>query len=388
MHHVDRLILNHIQNAFPLDPRPYRLVAEDAGISEVEAWQRVQTLRKDSIIRRIGGIFDSRRLGYISTLCAAHVPAEKIDILADWMNSVNEITHNYLRDHYFNMWFTIIAVSKTRLDDILDKVKAILSSDEVYSLPAKRVFKIGVHFDLVSNESNPLKIIDDQDSKDSRWNIKKENNLNNLSSNKNTMSCIRNPKTNKASSTNNNAENCHCENTTGITESALKITEDDKALIRLLQEDLSQSLTPFHDLASQLGRDESFIIQNSNKLLNHNVMRRLGAVLVHHKAGFTSNAMGVWMVPKEKIVETGTIMAQFKEVSHCYERPSLPDWPYNVFTMIHGQSDADCQEIINRIAQATRIQDHAMLFSQSELKKSSMRYFIEDPEKAFQPNVI
>lgn len=364
MHHVDRLILNHIQNAFPLDPKPYRLLAEDTGVSEVEVWQRVQTLRKDGIIRRIGAIFDSRRLGYISTLCAAHVPTDKIEILAEWMDSVHEITHNYLRDHHFNMWFTIIAVSQTRLDKILDQVKTILGSNEVYSLPAKRVFKIGVHFDLLSHKTNLKKSMNNQERKDENINL---------------ANCGIN---------NNSKINYHSAITTQKTENARKITEDDKALIRLLQEDLSQSLTPFHDMASQLGRVESSIIEDIKSLMNDNVIRRLGAVLVHHKAGFTSNAMGVWIVPEEKITEIGATMAQFKEVSHCYQRPSLPDWPYNVFTMIHGQSDEECQEIMHRIAQATRIQNHAMLFSQRELKKSSMRYFIEEAEQISQANVI
>ena len=321
---VDQVILNKIQVAFPLALRPYQLIGEEAGITENEAWHRVTALRKKGIIRRIGGIFDSRSLGYVSTLCAAEVPEAKIPILSELMQGITEITHNYLRNHpKYNLWFTIIAESQERLEEVLAIVKAALVSNEVYNLPAIEVFKIGVLFSLGSESMvNP----------NSGYTIPKQF-----------------PK--------------------------YILSEKDKALIKLLQDDLPTSLCPFSDLAKELGMDERSVIANTQLFLDNSVMRRLGAILVHRKAGFTSNAMGVWIVPEEKVSEIGPKMAEFQEVSHCYQRPALPDWPYNLFTMIHGHSDQECQQIMASISEVTEVKDYALLFSYKELKKSSMRYF-------------
>ncbi len=322
---VDRVILNKIQVAFPLDFRPYQLIGKEAGISEHDAWQRVTALRKKGIIRRIGGIFDSRNLGYVSTLCAAEVPEAKIPILAELMQGITEITHNYLRNHpKYNLWFTIIAESQERLEEVLAIVKDTLDSNKVYNLPAIEVFKIGVLFSLGSESMvNP----------NGRYTIPKQ-----------------------------------------ITKYIL--SEKDKALIKLLQDDLPTSLNPFSDLANKLGMDERSLIANTQLFLDNSLMRRLGAILVHRKAGFTSNAMGVWIVPEGKVSEIGSMMAEFQEVSHCYQRPALPDWPYNLFTMIHGHTDQECEHIMANISAATGVTDYALLFSYKELKKSSMRYFM------------
>jgi len=320
---VDQAILNKIQVAFPLDSRPYLQIGEEVGISENEAWQRVDTLRKKGIIRRIGAIFDSRSLGYVSTLCAAKVPEAKISILAQLMQGITEITHNYLRNHpKYNLWFTIIAESQERLEEVLTIVQTSLNSKEVYNLPAIQVFKIGVVFSLGSESINP----------NEGYSIPKHF-----------------PR--------------------------YVITDKDKILIKQLQEDLPTSLRPFSDLAKGLEMDEGYVIANTQRLMDSSVMRRLGAILVHRKAGFTSNAMGVWIVPEDKVGEIGSMMAEFKEVSHCYHRPVLPDWPYNLFTMIHGHSDKECQRIMERISEVTGMKDYSLLFSYKELKKSSMRYF-------------
>ena len=325
---IDRLILNKIQLCFPVHAHPYRVIGIEIGQSETEVWQRVERLRGKSIIRRIGGIFESRRLGYVSTLCAAKVPIHKIPILAELMKGITEITHNYLRDHHsYNMWFTIIAVSEERLNQILTQIKTALGSDEVYSLPAIKVFKIGVIFDL--GEAEGVKTDNPDKSK------------------------------------------------TNEEPSSYVVTEDDRALIRILQEDIPNSWQPFSDIAVELGWDEELVIARTSNLLEHQVLRRLGAVLVHQKTGFTSNAMGVWIVPEQLVAEVGSKMGEFNEVSHCYQRTTLPDWPYNLFTMIHGQNDEECEQIMAKISEATGIDDYGMLYSHTELKKTSMKYFVE-----------
>lgn len=344
MDNLDRIILNTIQRNFPLDVRPYRRLAAEAGISEDEAWQRVQTLKANGIIRRIGGVFDSRSLGYVSTLCAAQAPAGKIPVLTALMEGITEITHNYLRDHHYNMWFTIIASSEERLQRILQQVREALGQDTVFSLPAQKIFKINVDFNFQDQETNRShNVIKVKDHGKEQQDVRQA--------------------------------------TEAGRNSSPVLTEDDKALVRLLQEDLPGSLTPFADLAGELEVNDQDVLEKIRRLLKTNVMRRLGAILVHHKAGFTANAMGVWVVPEERVEEAGFKMAGFPEVSHCYLRPKLPAWPYNIFTMIHGQSRQECRDIMEKISRSTQLQDYTMLFSESELKKSSMRYFLEGEEE-------
>lgn len=362
---VDRMILNKIQKAFPLDPYPYRLIGSETGIPEVEVWKRVEDLRQTGIIRRLGGIFDSRRLGYVSTLCAAKVPPEKIPILAELSQGITEITHNYLRNHLFNMWFTVIASSQERLEAILAQVRTALGSDDIYSLPALKVFKIKVIFDFHSENTHTNHTrredvgIQDEDMDediDEDIDIDEDEEADD--------------------GTNADAGDIGYFLTKKDNELYV-LTEEDKNLIRRLQDDLPNSLTPYTDLAAALGWDEEQIMSGIRRLYDYRILRRIGAILYHHKAGFTANAMGVWIVPEESVQEVGTRMAEFKEVSHCYQRPAFPDWPYNLFTMIHGQSDQACEQIMARLSQATGIKEYGMLFSESELKKSSMRYFIE-----------
>ncbi|MEJ5330318.1 MAG: AsnC family transcriptional regulator [Desulfobaccales bacterium] len=142
---VDRAILNEIQSHFPIVPRPYAEVGERVGVSEAEVLRRVQALVEAGVIRRIGANFTSRRLGYTSTLCAAHVPPAELEGFVEVVNRYPGVTHNYLRRHHYNVWFTLIAPSKARLEEILAEISRE-SGVEILSLPAVEVFKIKVDF--------------------------------------------------------------------------------------------------------------------------------------------------------------------------------------------------------------------------------------------------
>ncbi|RNC29725.1 MAG: hypothetical protein AWM53_00342 [Candidatus Dichloromethanomonas elyunquensis] len=337
MDEIDRILLNNIQHAFPIDLFPYRILGSEAGIEENEAWQRVEGFRKRGIIRRLGGVFDSRRLGYTSTLCAAKVPHDKILTVADFLNGINEVTHNYLRSYEYNMWFTIIAVSQEKLTKILRDVQQILGNGEVFSLPAQRVYKINVQFNLEKRKTENL-VKEKVDERFNRGIVAKN----------------------------------------VVSDKIFVPAEEDKMLIRLIQDNLPHSISPFAEIAQKLSWSKENVFSGISRLLENQVLRRFGAVLKHQKVGFTSNAMGVWIVPEDKIDACGYRMAQFKEVSHCYKRQTFPGWPYNLFTMIHGHTEKECSEIAERISHDTGIKDYKMLFSLSELKKSSMRYFTEE----------
>jgi DNA-binding Lrp family transcriptional regulator len=142
---LDKAILNEIQSHFPIVSRPYEEVGGRVGASEAEVVRRVRAMMASGVIRRLGANFTSRKLGYTSTLCAAHVPEELLERFVEVVNRYPGVTHNYLRQHHFNVWFTLIAESLERLDQILSEISAA-SGVEVLSLPAQEVFKIKVDF--------------------------------------------------------------------------------------------------------------------------------------------------------------------------------------------------------------------------------------------------
>ncbi len=145
---LDKAILNQIQSSLPVTPRPYAAVGESLGLSEAEVVERVGRLVQDGVIRRIGANFNSRQLGYTSTLCAAQVPPELIDHFMQIVNRYPGVTHNYLRRHRLNIWFTLIAESTQRIGEILEEIGKQSGIAEIYSFPAKRIFKIQVDFAL------------------------------------------------------------------------------------------------------------------------------------------------------------------------------------------------------------------------------------------------
>jgi DNA-binding Lrp family transcriptional regulator len=153
------------------------------------------------------------------------------------------------------------------------------------------------------------------------------------------------------------------------------LTEQDKQIIRELQNGLPLVSRPFKLMADKLKLNEEDLIARIKYLKENGQIRRFGAALRHQDLGFVANAMVVWDVPSDKVSEVGRVMAGFEEVSHCYQRPRYPGWPYNLFTVVHGQTREECARIAEKIARATGMERFRLLFSTAELKKSSMRYF-------------
>ena len=338
---LERKLLNLIQGHFPIHTQPYRILGEVLGLSAEATFAKIQHLYDQGVIRRLGGVFDSRRLGYFSTLCTAKVPEEKIAAVAAYLEGISGVTHNYLRNHSYNMWFTLITPSQERAESILQGIREAFAI-EVFSLPALQVFKIQVDFDLADEEL--------ANSESQEHTVREE---------------LPDSADSFIPSVNSGA-------------SSQGWFDTDLPLIRVLQRDLPHGLFPFRELARQLDWSEALVIKRTESMLEGKVIRRFGAVLRHQKAGFLANAMGVWQVEDALVQQVGEKMARFREVSHCYQRPTLPDWPYNLFTMIHGRNAEDCYQVMQRIAQETGILLYDMLFSIAELKKSSMEYFLEE----------
>jgi DNA-binding Lrp family transcriptional regulator len=148
MDDIDRKILNEIQSAFPIASRPYLELGKRLDLSEEEVLERVKRLRSEGIIRRIGGNFDSRRLNFTSSLCAARVPEEKIKVFVGLVNGYKGVTHNYLRGHDYNIWFTLIAPSTKEIEDVLSDISEKTGIREILNLPATRTFKIKVDLEV------------------------------------------------------------------------------------------------------------------------------------------------------------------------------------------------------------------------------------------------
>ena len=155
------------------------------------------------------------------------------------------------------------------------------------------------------------------------------------------------------------------------------LTEIEKKIVKALQDDLPLCSHPFKVIAEQVGMSEDELLAEIHRLKQRGIIRRFGAIVYHRNLGIAANAMVVWRVPKEKSQEVGKIMAEFPEVTHCYERPTYPDWQYNLFTMIHGESKDECERVIAQISERTGIKYYRQLYSTRELKKVSMKYFSE-----------
>jgi DNA-binding Lrp family transcriptional regulator len=156
--------------------------------------------------------------------------------------------------------------------------------------------------------------------------------------------------------------------------------EVDVAVIRALQGPMEVVDRPYDDAAVEVGMDTPTFLEHLRGMRERQLLRRVAAILYHRRAGFSANGMGVWRVPEEKILDTGRLMAAVRGISHCYQRPTYPDWPYSVFTMAHGRSKEECDAILDRIAVEHDLQgeDRAVLYSSTEFKKVRLHYFTDD----------
>ncbi|MDI1495200.1 MAG: transcriptional regulator AsnC family [Cenarchaeum symbiont of Oopsacas minuta] len=331
MDELDRVILNEIQWTFPLVQRPYDSLAKKFDQTPNEVKMRIQRLRDKGILRQLSAIFDTRRLGYKSSLVAAKIEPDKLDIVAEKINRHPGVSHNYERDHEFNLWFTLAVPPDSDLKTELNKFSKTLGIIKMRMLPTIQLFKIGVKLDMVKEEKHDVKPTEQK---------KKIDNI------------------------------------------EFKPTEDDKKFIRALQKDLPVTDRPFLQAAKSLGMTEEKIFEKLVYYEKIGVMRRYAAILRHRDAGFMANGMIVWNVPKNRISKVGETLGAFPQVSHCYERPSYPDWPYNVFSMIHCTTKEEAEEMAKTIQKEVNVEEYRILFSLREFKKTRVEYFMEEKTKS------
>ncbi len=326
----DRGLLNLMQGSFPLDPRPYARVAEQAGMTEEQVLADVQRLLDDRIIRQVTPIFDTRALGYGSMLVAAKVDPENPWRAAKVVNSHPGVSHNYLRNHEFNMWFTLAVEedSALGLQGTLDVLQNLTGAESIRQLPTLKLFKIRMDLEMQGD-------------------------------------------TKALSSAGEAVEPIDLEKQ--------PYDELDRDVIRATQGDLPVTTEPWAPAADRLGVDVGELLEHLGGMTERGLLRRVAAILFHRRAGFSANGMGVWQVPSDRIHEIGPRMAAFRGISHCYERPTYADWKYQIFTMAHGRSKEECDAILDAIAaEFPEIEDRATLYSSTEFKKIRLLYFLDD----------
>lgn len=327
---LDRKLMNLMQGSFPIERRPFAAVAELAEVDEAEVLRRVQWLIDKRIIRQVTPIFDTRALGYDSMLVAAKVDAEYPHRAASFINTHPGVTHNYLRNHDFNLWFTLAVEpgSKLGLQGTLDVMAQRTGAESIRQLPTLKLFKI-------------------------RMDLEMEKGTDTLTA-----------------SAAEAAEPMELD--------PIELTDDDVAVIRATQGDMPIVSEPYALAAERLGTSEDDVLARLRSLAERGGLRRVAAILYHRRAGFSANGMGVWAVPDADVLEVGKRMATYRGISHCYQRPTYPDWPYSVFTMAHGRSKEECDAILDSIATEFGIEQRATLYSSTEFKKIRMLYFTDD----------
>lgn len=333
----DARLLNALQEQIPLVDRPFAALADRLQLSEAQVIARITTLKTppNRVIRQISAIFDTKSLGYQSTLVAAKVDPAQLDSAVQVINAHPGVTHNYLRNNAYNLWYTVATPPDSRLG--LEKTVELLHRESgalaTRMFPTLKLYKIGVSFDLSGDASATAR----SGSKGFG-------------------------QTDRAKAL------------------SFTVTDADKRMIRVLQQDLPLTERPFELWAQQAGVTQAELLAAAQRYLDQKQMRRFSAVLHHREAGFSANGMGVWAVPAEQQDAFGATAASFAAVSHCYLRPTYVDWPYSIFTMVHGTSEADCNAVLKAISDATGVREYTALFSSREFKKVRLRYFLGDIE--------
>ncbi|MGI8749006.1 MAG: siroheme decarboxylase subunit beta [Thermoleophilaceae bacterium] len=162
---------------------------------------------------------------------------------------------------------------------------------------------------------------------------------------------------------------------------AIAVTDLDVAVIKALQGDMPVTSEPYAPAAEAVGISQRELLDHLESMKQRKALRRVAAILFHRRAGFSANGMGVWNVPEERIMEIAPLMASYRGISHCYQRPTYEDWPYSVFTMAHGRSKEECDAILDSIAQETGIEDRSTLYSSTEFKKIRLLYYTDEHKR-------
>ena len=319
-------LLTIIQAHFPITPRPFVALARRLSRSEADVLAALADLQTAGIIRSIGPIFNAPRLGYAGALAAAAVPPDRLAAFVADVNALPGVSHNYGRTGHLNVWFTLTLPSPAALDQTLARLKKNHALPTLYHLPARRVFKIDARFPPDAPGE---------------------------------------PSETPANHT-----------TTPLLPVALAPRQID--LIRRLPDDLPLCPRPFDDLARAADWRLDDLLAQLNAWLADRVIRRFGARLRHQQLGFVANALLVFALPPDRLDPAGRRLARAPQVSHCYERPPQPDWPYNLYAMAHCRTLDELDDLAQRLARDLQPDLWQRLDTTVEYRKTPVRYFAEN----------
>ncbi|MBZ6495262.1 Lrp/AsnC family transcriptional regulator [Natrinema longum] len=326
---VDAALIDGYQSGFPVAERPFRRLATDLEIDESAAVDRVRALREAGIVRRFGAVLNPPVIGS-STLAAVQAPADRFDEVAGIINDYRQVNHNYARDHEWNMWFVVTAGSQTARDEILADIEDRTGCD-VLNLPMLTDYYIDLEFPVVNGDRFARESLEER--------------------------------------TDSSA--------TRISEAATgDLSALEAELLLEIQDGFPLSTTPYRDIADELGYAVADVLAAVERLLETGCIKRIGCVINHVVTGFDANCMVVWDVPDDELDARGERAGGLPYVTLCYHRPRRPDqdWPYNLFTMIHGRDPEAVDAKIDELATDYLPVDHERLYSTETLKQTGARY--------------
>lgn len=325
-------LVERLQVAFPLSLRPYGELAEVLNASEEAIFQTVLNLRRKSILRRISAVIEAKRLGFSSALIGAKVRPEYIEAAAQWINRHPGVSHNYQRQGHFNLWFTLLTPPGGRLG-FDETVKILLDRPEITTFGvffALKTFKLNLHLPA------PAAFYP------TAW---------------------------SSAQSGGEAER------ESLSLPANDLSPKDKALIEALQRDLPDGLRPLGVLVDRLGLTFDDFIAATARLREMGILRRYAGSFGHQRLGYRAGLMVAWQAAPDQVDSSGRLFAGYAAVSHCYLRTTHMDWPFGLYTMIHGRTATDCQATLDDMRRRSKLDCRHTLSSVREFKKTRVELF-------------
>jgi len=316
---LQRRLCNLLQSGIPICRRPFGEIAAALGVSENEILRQIRRLKDEGIIRRIGALINYRALGKVATLVAGHIDDTQLSEAVEAVNKLEGVSHNYLREHHLNLWFTLQADGEEQIKMQLSRLAAELGID-FYNLPVERTFKLDARFDA-EDKDKVLLLGDVAENVDSR---------------------------------------------------VIELNDFEKRVLEKLQ-NLELVPQPFDSLCDK-NLDIEKVLEITSSLIDKGLIKRIAAVVDHKKLGFLFNVLFVAKLEPHRIGRAGKKLAGFGIVSHCYQRHAAQGWPYNLYAMMHGRSMGQIQHILDKFVTDEAIEDFELLPTAAELKKKTVRY--------------
>jgi len=321
----DKRLLEELQNDIPLVSHPFGVIAQKLTVSEEAVLEIIKNLYSEKIIRNISAIINARKIGFRSALVAVKAGQNQIEDLSRRINAHPCVSHNYLRNHTYSIWFTLTAAGNKNLTEEAGHLlySGNKNMPEYLLLQTIRTFKIGVNF---------------------RFSQKKYDNDNNK---------------------------------TPDDGSIIELSPTDKQVLNKLQDDLGIVSCPWKEVASSIHISEELLFERIRYLKKSGVVRRISATINHRKAGILFNAMCCYKIAEEQIISAGMKISEHPQVTHCYQRNTVQGkWEYPLFAMVHAESGKESEDIALLLAQQINCTDYLVLHSERELKKERVRFEI------------